>query len=65
MVADGINAPPPRRQTLFVPSGSEMIFRYGGQRPPTEVSATTYTLFGKVDTNGGGWGDRVIFLERR
>jgi len=34
----------PKQGTLSVPSGSEMVFRYGGQRPPTTVEITAYTL---------------------
>jgi len=34
----------PKQQTLTVPSGSEMVFRYGEQRSPDRVKADAYTL---------------------
>ena len=37
MCADGVATLPPRKQTLHVPSGSEMVFRYEAPRPPKEV----------------------------
>ena len=40
----------------FCASGSEMVFRYGRQRPPNTVNATAYTLLGRVDASGGGLG---------
>ncbi len=42
----------PRKKTLIVPSGSEMVFRYERQRPPNKVSATAYKLLAKVQPNG-------------
>ena len=53
---DGIWTVPPRGQTLYVPSGSEMVFRLGGQTPLNKVSASATELLGRVDTNGGGVG---------
>jgi len=41
---------PPRKNTLTVPSGSEVVFRYGGQRPPKKVGATASPL-SKNDTS--------------
>jgi hypothetical protein len=38
----------PPKPTLTVPSGSEMVFRYGGQNPPDSVS------FGAVPLNKNG-----------
>ena len=38
----------PPRLTLTAPSGSEMVFRYGGQSPPDSVS------FGAVPLNKNG-----------
>ena len=35
---------PSKQKTLTVPSGSQMVFRYGGQRPPKKVGATAYPL---------------------
>jgi RTX calcium-binding nonapeptide repeat (4 copies) len=35
---------PPREKTLTVPSGSEMVFRYGGQRPSGRVQAVAIPL---------------------
>jgi hypothetical protein len=35
---------PPRKKTLTVPSGSEIVFRYGGQTPPKKVGAAAYPL---------------------
>jgi hypothetical protein len=34
----------PNQQTLTVPSGSELVFRYGGQRSPGTVKADAFTL---------------------
>jgi hypothetical protein len=42
--ADTAGQPPPKRKTLTVPSGSEMVFRYGGQSPPKKVGAEAYPL---------------------
>jgi hypothetical protein len=65
MCADGAAIAPPRKQALTVPSGSEMVFRYGGQRPPYTVKAHAYTLKKgemvfptrslKVHKSGGEW----------
>jgi hypothetical protein len=44
MCADTFLFVPPRKKTLTVPSGSEMVFRYGGQRPPKKVGAGAYPL---------------------
>ena len=41
---------PHEPQTLTVPSGSEMVFRYGGQRSPKKVEAGALPLGKK-----GGW----------
>ena len=35
---------PPRKKTLTVPSGSEMVFRYGRQRSPDTVNAGAVPL---------------------
>ena len=40
MCADGVATLPPRKQTLHVPSGSEMVFRYEAPRPPNKVSVS-------------------------
>jgi hypothetical protein len=37
MCADGVATIPPRKKTLYVPSGSEMVFRYEAPRPPKKV----------------------------
>jgi hypothetical protein len=37
---DGVSTIPPRKQTLHVPSGSEMVFRYEAPRPPKKVSVS-------------------------
>jgi hypothetical protein len=42
--ADSFLIVPPRKTTLTVPSGSEMVFRYGGQTPPKKVGAAAYPL---------------------
>ena len=42
--ADAAAIAPPRKQVLTVPSGSEMVFRYGGQRPPYTLKAHAFTL---------------------
>jgi hypothetical protein len=34
----------PKQGTLTVPSGSEMVFRYGGQSSPETVKANAFTL---------------------
>jgi hypothetical protein len=44
MCADAFFFVPPRKKTLTVPSGSEMVFRYGGQTPPKKVGAGAYPL---------------------
>jgi hypothetical protein len=41
---------PARKKTLTVPSGSEVMFRYGGQRPPKKVRARASPL-SKNDTS--------------
>jgi Bacterial Ig-like domain (group 3) len=38
--ADGVSTIPPRKQTLHVPSGSKMVFRYEAPRPPKKVSVS-------------------------
>jgi hypothetical protein len=35
---------PPRKKTLTVPSGSEMVFRFGGQSPPDTVNVGAVPL---------------------
>ena len=40
MCLDGVATIPPRKQTLHVPSGSEMVFRYEAPRPPNKVSVS-------------------------
>jgi hypothetical protein len=42
--ADSFFIVPSRTKTLTVPSGSEMVFRYGGQTPPKKVGAAAYPL---------------------
>jgi hypothetical protein len=42
--ADSFLSFPPRKRTLTVPSGSEMVFRYGGQRSPDTVNAGAVSL---------------------
>jgi hypothetical protein len=44
MCADTSLIVPPREKTLTVPSGSEMVFRYGGQRPSGRVQAVAFPL---------------------
>jgi hypothetical protein len=39
MCADSVFIVPPRKKTLTVPSGSEVVFRYGGQSSPDTVKA--------------------------
>jgi hypothetical protein len=41
---------PARKKTLMVPPGSEMVFRYGGQRSPKKVGATASPI-SKNDTS--------------
>ena len=48
--ADAPTITPPRKKKLTVPSGFEVVFRYGGQRPPIKVGATAYPL-SKNDTS--------------
>jgi hypothetical protein len=50
--ADTAGQPPPKRKTLTVPSGSEMVFRYGGQRSPDMVKARAYPFNKKSGENG-------------
>lgn len=42
--ADTFFIVPPDKKTLTVPSGSEMMFRYGGQTPPKKVGAAASPL---------------------
>jgi hypothetical protein len=42
--ADALFFVPPRKKTLTVPSGSEMVFRYGGQSSPDRVIARAFPL---------------------
>ena len=35
---------PSKKKTISVPSGSEMVFRYGGQDPPKTVESKAYAL---------------------
>jgi hypothetical protein len=44
MCSDAPPIKPPRKKTLTVPSGSEMVFRYGGQRSPDTVDAGAFPL---------------------
>jgi len=44
MCADSVFIVPPRKKTLSVPSGSEMVFRYGGQSSPDTVKAAAAPL---------------------
>ena len=47
-----------KQETLTVPTGSEMVFRYGGQSPPKRVEAGAYSL-NKLKKAGG-----VVRLDR-
>jgi hypothetical protein len=56
--ADGIETIPPRKQTLRVPSGSKMVFRYEAPRPPKKVSVSAASFdergpFGEPTGSGG------------
>lgn len=37
---------PPEGEALAVPSGSDLLFEYGGEHPPSKVEAKAYTLVG-------------------
>jgi hypothetical protein len=55
---DAILSTPPRKETLTVPSGSKMLFRYETQRPPNKVIATAYPLIADKNRTPGdpqGW----------
>jgi hypothetical protein len=57
-VTDSILTTPPGKETLTVPSGSEMLLRYETQRPPNKVSATAYLLIADRNRAPGypqGW----------
>jgi hypothetical protein len=41
---DGVSTIPPRNKTLYVPSGSEMVFRYEAPRPPKKVSVSAVSF---------------------
>ncbi len=44
---------PPRVEALTVPSGSDLLFEYGGNSTPTKVQAKAYALVrGKVERDG-------------
>ncbi len=47
LCADTVFITPPRERTLTLPSGSEMVFRYGGQRAPKTVGIHASALGGK------------------
>jgi hypothetical protein len=47
LCADTTFITPPRKRTLTVPSGSEMVFRYGGQRAPKTVGHIHASALGK------------------
>jgi hypothetical protein len=55
-VTDSVLTTPPRKETLTVPSGSEMLFRYETQRAPNKVSATAYPLIAHSPFDPQGWG---------
>ena len=44
MCADSFFIVPPRKKTLTVPSGSHIVFDYGGQRPPIKVGVGAVPL---------------------
>jgi hypothetical protein len=55
---DGVETIPPRNKTLYVPSGSEMVFRYEAPRPPKKVSVSAASFdergpFGEPTGSGG------------
>ncbi len=44
---------PPEGEALAVPSGSDLLFEYGGSSPPTKVKAKAYALVrGKAERAG-------------
>ena len=44
---------PPEGEALAVPSGSDLLFEYGGSSPPSKVKAKAYALVrGKVERAG-------------
>jgi hypothetical protein len=51
LCADTAGVPPPKRKTLTVPSGSEMVFRYGRQRPPNTVQIDVNPLGKKAGSH--------------
>ena len=54
-MTDSVLSTPPRKEALYVPSGSEMLFRYETQRVPNKVSATAYPLIAHSPF-AQGWG---------
>jgi hypothetical protein len=50
--ADTVGQPRPKRKTLTVPSGSEMVFRYGRRSSPNTVEATAYRSTGRAMRSG-------------
>jgi hypothetical protein len=44
LCADTMFLVPTRKRTLTVPSGSEMMFRYGGESPPNTVEVTAFSF---------------------
>jgi hypothetical protein len=61
--ADGPFITPPRKKMLTVPSGSEMVFRYGGQKPPKKVGATASPLSKNGTSNASPDPDRSRSLK--
>ena len=58
MCADSVLFVPPRKKTLTVPSGSEMVFHYEGQSSPDMVKATATSL-NKQGTSTAGADSKV------
>ncbi len=52
MCADSVFIVPPRKKTLTVPSGSEMVFHFGGQSSPDTVKAGAAPLIARTVPEG-------------
>jgi hypothetical protein len=58
LCADTAGVWPGRKRTLTVPSGSEVVFHFGGQAPPDRVNATASSPPDKVMASASPWPEK-------